>query len=213
MKKHSILIVDDHNLFRKGLILMLNEIENLEVIGEASNGIEFINFLALSIPDIVLIDINMPQSDGVSATKKALSLYPNLKVIAVSSSDDYESYQKMVESGVIGFLIKNSDISELNICIQKALNGVGYFSQQLLQNIVHSEHSQKNKKSEITISIRELEVLKYICTGMTNVEIGEKLFVHPRTIERHRANLMQKTGSKNSIALAIYAIKNDLVKI
>jgi len=214
MKKYSIIIVDDHNLFRKGLRMILNEMENIEVIDEASNGMEFLNLLSIYTPDLVLIDINMPKTNGITATKKALSLYPNLKIIALSSSDDYNSYQMMVEAGVIGFLIKNSDINELQTGIQKAINGESYFSQQLLQNIARTVTTLKNnKKTDVSISKRELEVLKYICKGMTNQEISEILFVHPRTIERHRANLLLKTKSKNSIALALFAIKNDLVAV
>jgi len=212
MKKFTILIVDDHNLFRKGLLLILNEIENIEIIGEASNGLELLNFLEKIVPDIVLIDINMPKLDGISATKKALNLYPDLKIIALSSSDDYENYNMMVEAGVIGFIIKNSDLSELEIGIQKAINGESYFSQQLLQNVAGKVHSI-NQKKELDISDRELEVLNYICKGMTNQEIGEKLFIHPRTVERHRANLLEKTNSKNSISLVLYAVKNKLVKL
>ena len=155
----------------------------------------------------------MPLMDGISATKIAISKYPKLKIIALSSSDDYDSYQMMIEAGVIGFIIKNSDPLELNTCIQKAILGESYFSQQLLQNIAHTVRSQKNKnEQDLNISERELEVLSYICKAMTNQEIGEKLFVHPRTIERHRSNLLLKTNSKNSIALVLYALKHGLVK-
>jgi DNA-binding NarL/FixJ family response regulator len=214
MKKYSVLIVDDHNLFRKGLRLILNEMENIEVIGEAVDGIEFLNFLEKSLPDIVLIDINMPKLDGISATKKAIELYPDLKIIALSSYDNYENYQMMIDAGVIGFIIKNSDLIELRTGIQKAINGESYFSQQLLQNVAISIHTIKNKKEvDLNISERELEVLRYICKGMTNIEIGEKLFVHQRTVERHRANLLEKTNSKNSISLVLFAIKNGIVNI
>lgn len=212
MKKYSILIVDDHNLFRKGLRMLLNEMPNIEVIGEAVNGIDFLNLLPKLTPDIVLIDINMPKLNGITATKDALRLYPDLKIIALSSSDDYENYQTMIEAGVIGFIIKDSETEELNTCIQKAIIGQSYFSQQLLQNIA-STISTIRTKNEILITKREQEVLTYICQGLTNQEIGEKLFVHPRTIERHRANLLQKTNSKNSIALVLYAIKTGLLKL
>jgi DNA-binding NarL/FixJ family response regulator len=213
MKKHSIIIVDDHNLFRKGLRLILNESKNIEVIGEAANGTELIDLLEERMPEIVLIDIKMPKSDGIATTKKAMSLYPNLKIIALSSSDDYDSYKLMLDAGAIGFIIKDSDLSELHIGLQKAIAGESYFSQQLMQNIARSMNSLKNKKEiDLKISEREVEVLKYICKGLTNQEIGEKLFVHPRTIERHRANLIQKTKCKNSITLVLYAIKNGLVK-
>ena len=214
---NKVIIVDDHRLFRKGLRLLLNEISNIEVIAEAANGKLFLDAIKIKKTDLVLMDIDMPELNGIEATEKAIAIYPDIKIIALSMYGDESYYYKMVNAGVKGFLLKDTDCEELEKAIKLVLEGNNYFSQELLRNIIVKFGSYNYKtilnNSLPKLSDRELEVLNHICNGRSNQEIAEQLFISPRTVERHRASLLSKTKSKNSINLVMYAIKNDLFKI
>jgi len=208
-KKIQVFIVDDHRLFRNGLKFILEETGKIEVIGEASNGKEFIDLLSYLNPDVVLLDISMPEMNGVEACKIALEKYPNLKILVLSMFGDDAYYNTMIDLGVKGFILKDSDSNELRRAIETIMDGQNYFSQELLLKIIRN----KNAGPTIKLSKRELEILTYICKGMSTMQISEILHISHRTVERHRASLLEKTDSSNSISLAIYAIKNNLVKI
>lgn len=209
MEKISIVIVDDHQLFRNGLKFILSECEDFEIVAEASNGDEFIKLIKKIEPDIVLMDINMPIMNGIEASRKALAMYPDLKIVVLSMYDDEQYYNSLIELGVKGFLLKDATSDELKTGILRIYNNHTYFSQELLIKII------KNKENSVVVNItaREKDVLELICKGLSNTEISEKLFISPRTVERHRANLLEKTNSSNSIKLVLFAIKNNLVQL
>jgi len=209
MAKKSVIIVDDHKLFRDGLSFIIREIADFEVIGEASNGKEFLKLLENKKPDLVLMDIKMPEMDGIEASTIALQKYPDLNVLVLSMYDDEQYYNTMIDIGVRGFILKDADSSELKIAINKVYEGNSFFSQELLLKIIKN----KTTVSNVNISKREIEVLTYICKGMANYEIAEVLNISLRTVERHRANLLEKTGSSNSIKLVLFAIRNNVVNI
>ena len=210
----KIVIVDDHSLFRNGMKLLLTNAGNFAIIAEASNGKEFIELLKTTIPDIVLMDIDMPEMDGIEATGKALEINPDLKIIGLSMYGEEEYYYKMIEAGVSGFLLKNSDINEVKTAITSVFDGGKYFLQELLYNVVRNiKTSQTNQEVVENLSERELEVLKQICIGLSNHEIAENLHISKRTVDKHRANLLDKTNSKNTAHLVMYAIKNKLIDI
>lgn len=222
MNKINLVIVDDHRLFRNGLKLLLRELDYIGEIAEASNGKEFLCHLATNHVDLVLMDINMPVMNGIEATREACKSNPSLKVIALSMLNEDDYYFKMIEAGAKGFILKDSGSEDLTRAIETVLNGQNYFSQDLLRNIILSLSS--NVKPDDTgqpfkeplgakFSDREIEVLHQICKGLSNQEIAEILFISPRTVERHRSNLMAKSGSKNSVNLVMFAIKNNLVKV
>ncbi len=214
MNDIKIVIVDDHSLFRNGMKLLLTNAGNFSIIAEASNGKEFIELLRTTIPDIVLMDIDMPEMDGIEATSKALETNPDLKIIGLSMYGEEEYYYKMIEAGVSGFLLKNSDINEVKTAITSVFDGGKYFSQELLYNVVRNiKTSQTNQDVVENLSERELEVLKQICIGLSNHEIAENLHISKRTVDKHRANLLDKTNSKNTAHLVMYAIKNKLIDI
>jgi DNA-binding NarL/FixJ family response regulator len=213
-KIYNVMIVDDHALFRNGLKLLLNSYKEFNVVAEASNGIEFIEILDLIPVDIVLLDINMPEMDGVEAAQIVLKNNPNLKIITLSMYGDEEYYYKMVEAGVSGFLLKDSNIDEVHSALCSVIEGRNYFSQGLLQNILHNMRSLSDIPREITeLSDREKEIILLICQGHSNVEISEKLFLSKRTVEKHRSNILEKTNTKNTASLVMFAIKNKLVEI
>jgi DNA-binding NarL/FixJ family response regulator len=215
MEKHKIIVVDDHEIFRMGLKLLLGMIPNVEIIGEAANGKEFLTVLENAQPDIVFMDINMPVLDGVEATKTALQKYPDLRIIALTTFGELEYFDKMIFAGVEGFMLKNSGFNDFKAAIEKVTKGGNYFSQELLVNftrdIISERHKEKNELPDF--SERELEVLGLICKGYSNPRIGEKLFISSRTVERHKSNLISKTDTDNTINLILYAIRHKLVKI
>ncbi len=210
MKKEiKVFIVDDHNLFRKGLIFLLSEIENINVVGEASNGSEFLEELPKNIPDVVIMDIKMPVVDGIEASRRALEQFPDLNILILSMYEEEEYYNPMIDIGVKGFIPKSSQREELREAIYSIYEGKPYFSQGLLLKLLKT----KNQKPLINLTEREKEVLELICKGLTNNEIADKLFISPRTVERHRANLMEKTNTDNSIKLVLFSIKNSLISL
>lgn len=205
----KVIIVDDHKLFRNGLKFILNEIDGVEVIGEASNGREFLEIMKHLNPDLVIMDISMPEMNGVEACKHALEKDPSLKILVLSMFGEDAYYNTMIDLGVKGFILKDSDNSELRVAIQSILSGNSYFSQELLLKLIRN----KNTSVGIKLSKRENEILTLICKGQSTNQISDHLHISHRTVERHRASLLQKTNSSNSISLAIYAIKNNLIAI
>ena len=213
MTEYKIMIVDDHKMFRSGLRFLLNNVPKIEIVGEASNGKEFLEMAENTQIDIVLMDINMPEMNGIEATREALKRYPDMKVIVLSMHGEEEYYDQMLDAGVKGFLLKNSDADELISALEAVMAGKSYFSQELLVDILDQKRLQKLKIETVKLSQRELEVLKLICDGYSNAEIAEELFISQRTVDRHRSNLLSKTSCKNSTSLVMYAVKNKIVEI
>lgn len=206
----KIVLVDDHSIFRESLKRLLVAEKIGDVIAEAKNGKEFLEIIENNIPDLVLMDIAMPVMDGVEATKKAIEKYPNLQILALSMFDDEKYYHKMIESGVKGFVLKNADIKELEKAIAEVSSGGNWFSNELLRKIISSV--SKRAVSD-NLSQRELEILKHICQGHSNEEIANELYLSSDTIKWHRANILSKTGCKNTASLIMYSIRNNLVEL
>ncbi|MGE4288857.1 MAG: response regulator [Salinivirgaceae bacterium] len=214
MEQIKITLVDDHALFRNGLKILLGATPEIHVISEAANGKEFLEIIEHELPHIVLMDINMPIMDGVEATQEAMKKYPDLKIIALSMFGEEDYYYRMINAGVKGFLLKNSEINEVIEAIKQVEKGNSYFSQELLYNVIKSFKPHKEIETELAaLSKRELQVLEEICKGLSNQEIADNLFISKRTVDKHRANLLSKTNSKNTANLIMYAIKNKLIAI
>lgn len=214
MKKIKISLVDDHTLFRNGLKILLDTNPDFKVISEAINGKEFLEKLDDNMPDIVLMDINMPVMDGIEATQRANDKYPDIKIIALSMFGEEEYYYKMINAGAKGFILKNSEINEVIEAVNQVMVGNSYFSQELLYKVIKNFKPRKEAVEEsANLSKRELQVLDEICNGLSNQEIADNLFISKRTVDKHRANLLSKTNSKNTANLIMYAIKNKLVSV
>jgi DNA-binding NarL/FixJ family response regulator len=214
MGKIKIVLVDDHQMFREGLKFVLKQIGEFDIIGEASNGEEYLKLLEVEQPDVVLMDIGMPVMDGIEATEKTSEKYPEIDVIALSMFSDQEYYHKMVAAGVKGFLIKEAGVDELEKAIKSVHKGNPYFSQELLRNIIVNISNPKvSSKDPFQLTKREEEVLQMICKGFTTKEISDLLFISQKTVEGHKTNLLSKTNSKNTINLMLYAFKNKLVEV
>ncbi len=213
MNKINIYLVDDHTLFREGLKLLLSKLDFVDNIFEASNGKEFIENFEQNKSELVLLDIEMPEINGLEAAKRILNIYPDLKIIALSMYSDEQYYVPMIEAGVKGFLIKNSDFSEVKTAITEVLNDNNYFSAEILNEIVNNLYSKKTTHRNNDLTKRETEILFQICKGFSNAEIAEKLFISKRTVDKHRENLLLKTNAKNTAELVVFAIKKGIFKI
>jgi len=207
----KIAIIDDHALFREGLKLVLGQIEGFEVVYDSHSGLSFLEFLQKTIPDIVLMDINMPLIDGIETTRKAIDICSDLKVIALTMFSDTTNYTQMINSGVKGFVLKKANKFELQQAISVVYDGGNYFSQEILKKLAFQ--SVSNLKSNETLTNREMDILQLVCKGLTTHEISEKLFISLKTIETHRANIFRKAEVRNVAELIVWAIKNNYFSI
>lgn len=213
MNNLSVYIVDDHQLFREGLKLLLGNLPFVGEVREASNGQEFLDTLDDGLPDVVFMDIEMPLLNGIETTRQALELYPGMRIIALSMYGDEEYYTKMISAGAQGFIVKNSGIQEVEDAIAHVMEGKNYFSQEILSGLVESLTRKKRPVRSGELSDREAEVLCYICKGYSNKEIADTLFLSKRTVDKHRENLLLKTGSKNTAGLVVYAIQSGIIEL
>jgi len=211
MEQIKIAIIDDHDLFREGIKLVVGQIENFEVIFDTSNGNLFLDFLQNSIPDVVLMDISMPIIDGVETTRKAIELRPDLNVIALSMFSDFTHYTQMINAGVKGFILKKSNKFELQQAINAVFMGGNYFGQEILQKMAFQNVHFSAGSNQLTH--RELDIINLVCKGLTSQEISDKLFISLKTVEVHRTNIFHKTDVRNIGELIVWAIKNNYFTI
>lgn len=205
----SVVIADDHVIFRKGLVTILNEIPTLKVVGETSNGNELLDLLKTKSVDIVLMDIKMPLMDGIEATRKVRSRYPKTQVIALTMHEEIGYFNKMIDAGAKGFLLKNTNKDQLQQAIHTVFEGDNFFADEFVISV--NKPTPSKSINEINLSRREKEVLEYICKGLSNSEIAKTLGLSQRTIDGHRSRLFEKTGAKNAPNLVLFAVKNGLV--
>lgn len=212
----SVYIVDDHAIFREGLHYVLDLIPEITVIGEGNNGFEFLEFIKQNSCDVILMDISMPEMDGIEAAQKALKIQPDLKIITLSSYSEEIYYYKMIKAGVMGFVQKKSGKDILEEAIKTVHKGENYFPQNILRKLIFKVGNDGESalvNSEVKISKREKEILSLICRGFSNNEIAEELFISPKTVDNHRTNLLSKTNTKNAANLVMFAIKNKIIEI
>ncbi|MPM15029.1 Transcriptional regulatory protein DegU [bioreactor metagenome] len=206
-----LIIADDHEIFRKGLRIILNELDEVKVIAEAQNGNEVFEILKHQKADLILMDIRMPVMDGIEATRKVSERYPEVKVIALTMFEEISYFNQMIEAGAQGFLLKKTNKDELQRAINQVIEGENYFSEEFISNVNRTQRPA-TRLASIELTDREQEVLELICKGMSNAEISKFLGVSARTVDGHRAHLLEKTGAKNSPHLVMFAIKNGLIK-
>lgn len=211
--KKTIAVVDDEILFRKGLKGLLEEYKHLEVIIESEHGKDLLEKLRVRQPDVVILDIQMPVMNGIETTEAIRKRYPKLKIIILTSYGNKELMFSLIEKGANAFLTKNTDIKTIVKAINQVLEKGYYFdyetSQAMVAGIMESNKPKPSFK-EPKLSSRELEVLKLICKEHTNREIADILCLSPRTIDTYRENIFQKTGAKNVVGVAFYAVKHKL---
>ncbi len=206
----KIALVDDHALFRNGLRGLIDGRHGCRVVAEAGDGTEFLANDEAMGADIVFMDFAMPQMSGDKATILALERNPNIKIICLSMFGDENYYSRMVEAGAKGFLMKDSSIEEVFAAIEAVSTGEEYFCKEVMQTLSSALRRRDNTDA---LSEREVDVLLGICRGLSTQEIADTLFISKRTVDAHRANILEKTGSKNTASLVVYAIKHNLVEI
>ncbi|WP_422894392.1 response regulator [Polaribacter sejongensis] len=220
MNKINIIIADDEELFRKGIRFLLERENNFNITYEAENGKELIDFLSYTehTPDIILMDLKMPEINGVEATKKIHKTHPNIKIIALTSFDGKSFITNMIDVGASSYLLKNTSPKMVIHTINEVFNKGFYYDEKVLKIIQENINSSSGKRIKIDLdkkllSKREIDVLELICDQCTTAEIADKLFISPRTVEGHRNNLLLKTHSKNVAGLVIYGIQKKLIEI
>lgn len=213
----TIAIVDDHALFRKGLSALIAYFPGYRVLLEAANGREFIQCLeAERLPDIVLLDISMPEMDGYATAEWLRVHHPSVKVLALSTMDADTAIIKMIKHGARGYVLKDAEPAELRRAFDELLS-MGYFFNEILTRkvmlSVHTLVEDSDLRMFVKLSDREVEFLKHACSEKTYIEIADEMCVSPRTVEGYRNALCEKLHLKTRTGLAIYAIKNGIVKI
>lgn len=215
MEKIKLFLVDDHKMIREGLKNFLLDDEAFEIVGEAEHGKKCLQLLEENNDiDILLTDVNMPEMDGLELVQNVKEKYPNIKIMALTMLGESQHIKKMLAEGAMGYLLKNCSEQELITGIKMVHSGGTYYSPEVTNAIINNIRKVKPQKSsvalEVPLSERETEVLHLILKEKTNKEIAEELFISVRTVDAHKRNLLDKTGSKNLAGLILYAIDKDL---
>lgn len=212
--KKTIALVDDHSLFRKGLLSLLNEDPNLNVIIEASNGKELLEALRQKQPDVVLLDLEMPVMDGAETAGLIRQKYPQIKIIILTMHNEEGLIINLLERGVNGFLPKDTDIEVVVDAVYSVIESGYFFNDRISRTLVKklaSAHKISPFFKSSALTDREIEVIQYICKELTNKQIADKLCLSPRTIDTYREKILEKTGAKNTAGIVMYAFKHNLI--
>lgn len=213
MDKISLILVDDHQLFREGMQLLLSNLDYVNEVKLAANAHELFQLLEQRTPDIIFMDIDMPETDGIEACRQVLKMYPGTNIIALSMYGEEDYYTRMIEAGAKGFILKNSGIDDVEASIKNVMAGKNYFSQEILSGLLNSINRKNQPQKNTDLSERETEVLYQICKGLSNQEIADVLNISKRTVDKHRENILSKSGTKNTAGLVMFAIKNGVVEV
>jgi DNA-binding NarL/FixJ family response regulator len=212
-----IVIADDHEIYRNGFKLLLKNQDELELVGEAENGLELIEVVTELRPDVVITDIKMPQMDGIEACKILKQKFPEIKLIALSMFNEDNLIIDMLEAGARGYLLKNTKKSELLLAAKEVFEGRTYYcsetSGRLTKMIAESRYIPYRQHPDKFFSKKEKEIMRLICQQYTNKEIAIIMKLSARTIEDYREKIQEKTESRNSIGIAIYAIRHNIYKL
>lgn len=211
----QLLIVDDHPLFRQGVRLFLETNSDLELIGEAANGQEALDFLEQKRADVVLLDLQMPGLDGIETTKRIADCHPQVKVLILTSFGSWNKVYAALKNGAAGYILKDAEPEQLAAAIRAVAAGGNYLGAQTAAELLeHVDRPGKPEASELPepLSSRETEVLALLARGLGNREIAESLFISEKTVKTHVANILQKLNVKSRTQAALYAMRENLVE-
>lgn len=210
---HNIVIVDDHSLIASSLEKLVNSFNNFNVLYHAKNGRDLQQKLEdfSELPEIILLDLNMPVMDGFETMEWLAKNQPDIKVLVLTMEDDESKILKMLCNGAKGYLLKDIHPDKLNEALVQTLEKGYYHSEKVAETLLHSLHSDENEKP--TFKKREIDFMKLACSEMTYKEIADKMNLSPKTIDGYRQDLFNKLDVKNRVGLVIYALKNDISKI
>ena len=212
MSKIKLLIADDHTMFLQGIISLLENETNIEIVGKAVNGIEALEVIKKGTVDFIILDISMPEMDGSALSKILKKEHSNVKILIVSTHSNVMLVSRLIRIGVHGYLLKNAEKSELLQAIYTIAKGENYFSEELEEKHLLNKSKIEKQISNLTeLSSREKEILVLIAHEYNTAEIAEKTFISLNTVNTHRRNLLSKLNAKNTAGLVKYAVENGLV--
>lgn len=208
----KIAITDDHPMVLQGVQTMLENTKEINIVGCYGNGSETLKHIEKDQPDVLLLDINLPDINGIELCKQLKKVNADLKIIAISNYDDVSFVKRMLNNGADGYLLKNTDRLELLEAFKAVLNNEQYLQRDIEKKLLNQSIGKKTKNPLLVkLTRREKEVLLAISEELTTLEISEKLFISPKTVETHRMNIMSKLGAKNSVGIIKTAIENGLL--
>jgi two-component system, NarL family, invasion response regulator UvrY len=213
-EKIKVVLVDDHTLFRKGMVELINNFPDFEVVWDVCNGSEFVNEIRTkTYPDLVLLDIAMPVMDGFGTGQWIKKKFPDLKFIVLSMSDNEGEIIRMIKIGARGYILKDADPAYLERALRDIVAKGFYYSEWLSGTLINNIRGLDAKKEEDVLSEKELEFLKLACTEMTYKEIADKMNLSARTIDGYRDAIFEKLSLKSRVGIVLYAIKHGIVKV
>lgn len=208
-----IILADDHKMFREGLVQLLTQQPDIEVVAEADNGEMLLTLTRKWLPDIIFADINMPVMDGVEATRIINKEFPSIYIIALSMLDEVSIIEDMLGAGAQGYLLKNAGKVELRQAIDAVQKEQQYLCTETAMKLAKEKTRLKPIKAKTNLSDREIEVLLLLCKGYNNKQISDILYISLRTVEGHRERMREKTGNQNVAGMIMYALRNGLLEL
>ncbi|MEQ9412204.1 MAG: response regulator transcription factor [Cyclobacteriaceae bacterium] len=206
----KIIIADDHAMFREGIVSLISTEKNIAFVGEAKNGSELLELLQLDLPDVVLLDIEMPGMDGLETAKKIKKQFPAVKVLALTMHSQSAFVKNMIKAGATGYILKNSGKSELIKAIETVYKGDTYFADEAMDSVMQG--LRNNEINDSPLSSREIQIIKLIANQMTSTEIAKELHLSPMTVETHRKNILLKLGLRNVAGLIKFAFQKGWIE-
>ena len=207
----QVMLVDDHNVVRSGLATFLRAYDDLELVGEAKNGLEALNLCRKKKPDVILMDLMMPEMDGIAATRAILADYPDIKIIAMTSFEEEELVHGVLAAGAMGYLLKNVTADDLAKAIRDAFSGKSTLSPEAATALIHATRPSKPSLNELTD--REREVLNLVVQGQSNQQIADAMVITVATVKAHVSNILSKLQVSSRAEAIAFAIKNKLVSL
>lgn len=216
-KKIRIILADDHRIFRDGMKALLNENTDIQLIGESSDGNELMELLRSNQTDLVILDISMPGLSGIELTKLILNLYPEIRIMILSMHTNEEFVMNAIHAGAKAYLPKDTSKAELFEAIQSLMAGGEYYSKSVSENFMKSfikkSRTDHNLLVNEELTLREIEILKLVATGISHKEVAEMLFISPKTVDAHKNHIMQKLKLKNTAELVLYAVAHKIIEV
>ena len=204
-------IVDDHQMMIDGLRALLGDEPAFKIIAESNNGKVALSKIETDQPDVLLTDISMPEMNGLELTKAVKEKFPEIKIIALSMFGERNTISEMLQAGISGYIVKNTGKQELVQAINKVATGGLFFSDEVSAEMMKAISTPAVKEDVITLTPREIEIVKLIAKEFSNLQIAEALFISERTVETHRKNIFRKTNTKSVVGLIKYAIEKKLL--
>jgi len=213
----KIIIADDHPLFAEGLSILMSSVEGIEIIGIASNGEEALALLKENSCNVAILDMHMPVLDGIQTTKQIRKSFPQVQVLMLTMDTEANGMRNAIQAGAAGLVLKTAGKEELKKAIQHIASGEKYYNNAVSHELPPQPPSngiqQPNTAAAQILTSREKEVLRLVAKELSNIQIGDKLFISPKTVETHRKNMMKKLGVKNTMGLIRFGVKNGIIDI